>query len=107
MTTQTVLLNVMSEHQGADKGIGAAELAAKLGVSPRRMRRLVSAARNEGGYAICAHPSTGYYMAVKAEEMQRCTAFLRNRAMHSLRLESRMRNVSLPDLLGQLLLNQA
>ena len=107
MSGKTALLNALARHQGAASGIGARELAAELGVPPRRLRRLISLCRDEDGVAICGHPSTGYYMACTPEELARSCAFLEHRALHSLRLLSRMKRVSLPELLGQLKLNQA
>lgn len=107
MSSKTALLNVLAEHQGRERGIGARDLAAKLGVPPRRLRTLISQARDEDGIAICGHPSTGYFMAATPEELNQSCAFLEHRALHSLRLLSRMKKVSLPDLLGQLRLNQA
>ncbi|MFN0182264.1 MAG: hypothetical protein ACKVQR_00455 [Aquabacterium sp.] len=107
MNRKTELLNALSRHQGHGQGIGARALAAQLGLSPRELRRLISRCRDDDGHAICGHPSTGYYMATTPEELQTSCAFLEHRAMHSLRLLSRMKNVSLPELLGQLKLNQA
>lgn len=105
--TKTKLLNVLSQHQGAAKGIGAKALATQLGVPPRQLRRLISRCRDEDGVAICGHPRTGYYMAVTPAELAQSCAFLEHRALHSLRVLSRMKAVSLPDLLGQMKLNKA
>lgn len=102
MTTKTQLLNTLAAYQGREHGIGARDLAAKLGVPPRRLRLLISRCRDEDGVAICGHPSTGYYMACTPAELAASCAFLEHRALHSLRLLSRMKKVSLPDLLGQL-----
>lgn len=107
MSNKTQLLNALALHQGRDRGIAARALAETMGVPQRQLRRLISRCRDEDGVAICGHPSTGYYMAVTPEELQESCAFLEHRALHSLRLLSRMKNVSLPDLLGQLKLNQA
>lgn len=107
MITKTDLLNLMSRHLGAENGISARYLAAMLGVNPRELRHLISQCRYEEGAAICGHPSTGYYVATTAAELNACCAFLEARALHSLNLLSRMRKVSMPDLLGQLRLNQA
>lgn len=107
MTTKTALLNALARHQGAAQGIGAKALAAELGVPPRQLRKLISRCRDEDGVAICGHPSTGYYMACTPDELAASCAFLEHRALHSLRLLSRMKKVSLPELLGQLKLNQA
>ena len=102
MTSKTALLNLFARHQGAAHGIKARDLAAQLGVPPRRLRLLISRCRDEDGVAICGHPSTGYYMACTPDELAASCAFLEHRALHSLRLLSRMKKVSLPDLLGQL-----
>jgi biotin operon repressor len=106
MTTQTQLLNLLARHQGRETGINAKHLAMQLGLSPRKLRLLVSAAREEG-IAICGTPSTGYYIAQTPEELAESCAFLEHRALKSLRLLSRMKKVSLPTLMGQLLLNKA
>lgn len=106
MTTKTALLNALSAHQGRDRGISARCLAEQLGVPPRRLRRLISAAR-EDGIAICAKPDSGYFVPVTPEELQETCVFLQHRAMHSLRKLSQMKKVALPTLLGQLMLNQA
>lgn len=100
------LLNVLAFHQGRDRGINAGDLARVAGVTERKLRDLVSALREEG-IAICATPETGYYLAVTPEELQESCKFLHDRAMRSLVLASRMQKISLPDLLGQLKLNQA
>jgi biotin operon repressor len=102
----TDLLNLMSTHQGRDRGIGVDALARLCGVRERHVRALVSALREEG-IAVCATPETGYYLAVTPEELQESCKFLHDRAMRSLVLASRMQKISLPDLLGQLKLNQA
>ena len=79
----------------------AEALAALLCVTERQLRALISEAR-EQGVAICATPETGYYIATEPDEIERCCAFLRSRAMHSLRLEAQLRRIPLPDLIGQL-----
>lgn len=100
------LLNVMARHYGAENGIKADALAAHLRVGPRGLRRLISAAR-EDGFAICGTPNAGYYLPTKPEELESACKFLEHRALRSLHLLARMRNVAMPELLGQLKLNQA
>ena len=95
------LVAVLARHVGADHGISVQALAAALDDHPRRVRSLVSELRAEG-MAICGHPSTGYFVAATAEELERTCQFLRSRAMHSLILESQLRRMPLPDLIGQL-----
>jgi biotin operon repressor len=101
----TDLLNAMSKHLGADKGASADGLATELRCSPRQLRRLISAAREQGA-AICGHPGTGYYMPTTAEELDRGCEFLKARALGSLRLLCQMKRISMPVLAGQLNLNQ-
>lgn len=100
------LLNVLAQHQGRAHGISSGALATKTGLSQRQLRKHISALRDEG-IAICGKPSTGYFVPVTPEELQESCAFLEHRALHSLRVLSRMKKVALPDLLGQLKLNQA
>jgi serine kinase of HPr protein (carbohydrate metabolism regulator) len=102
----TAMLNLLAFHQGRERGIKAFDLAQVAGVTERKLRDLVSELREEG-IAICATPETGYYLAVTPEELQESCKFLHDRAMRSLVLASRMQKISLPDLLGQLKLNQA
>ena len=101
----TELLLILSRHRGAASGVTAAQLALTCDVPDRQVRRLVSELR-EQGTAICAHPKTGYFIPTTPEELRESCAFLENRALKSLTLMSRMQNVSLPALLGQLALNQ-
>mgnify|MGYP001570962665 FL=1 len=86
---------------GKDRGISVKGLAFCNGICERHVRRYISQLRGEG-YAICGTPETGYYMAQTAEELEQTCQFLRSRAMHSLVLESKLRKIPLPDLLGQL-----
>jgi len=105
LPTRTDLLQALfvqtlaRDHAGRKRGISAAALAAKLGVTERTLRELVSAAR-EDGVAVAGTPATGYFVALTAPELEECCRFLRARAMHSLTLESRLRKIPLPELLG-------
>ena len=99
--TASDLLTILSHHQGRDKGIAVETLARMMGVAPRQIRTHVSALRSDG-VAVCGTPETGYFIAATAEELDETCQFLRHRAMHSLQLESRLRNIPMPDLLGQL-----
>lgn len=99
---QAQLVQLMArKHSGKAAGVSAEALAAALGTTERTLRRLISAAR-EDGCAIAGTPESGYYVARTAEELRECCAFLRARAMHSLRMEARLRKIALPELLGQL-----
>jgi biotin operon repressor len=106
MINTAELLNILAFHQGRQSGISAEKLAVVAGINVRQLRTLISSLREEG-IATCATPETGYYLAVTPEELQESCKFLHDRAMSSLMLASRMQKISLPDLLGQLKLNQA
>ncbi len=101
MATSDQLLALLSHHIGKGNGIGVKEIATNLGVDQRQTRRLVDELRSDG-HAVCAHPTTGYYIAANADELEHTCEFLRSRALHSLTLESRLRKIPLVDLLGQL-----
>jgi biotin operon repressor len=99
---RTQLINVLSAtHMGAANGISGEALARRLGTDTRTLRSVISEARTEG-VAIASTPETGYYIAQTPDELARCCAFLRSRAMHSLSVESRLRGIPMPELLGQL-----
>ncbi len=98
---QQVLLRVLRHHVGASKGVGVRQLALQTHLNDRRVRHIISDLR-EAGYSICATPKSGYFMASSNEELETCCRFLRRRAMHSLRLEARLRKLALPDLIHQL-----
>jgi len=101
MAIRDDLIALLARHQGADQGISAEEIARALDVPTRRVRTLVTEAREEG-VAVAATPEHGYFIAVLPEEIDMCCAFLRARAMRSLILESKLRNIPLPELLGQM-----
>lgn len=101
MKTSADLLQLLSDHVGSENGLPAKMLGVILGITERQVRELVSALRLEG-VAVCGTPQTGYHIAANAAELDETCQFLRNRAMHSLQLESRLRKIPMPDLLGQL-----
>ena len=101
MATSNQLIGVLSGHIGKGNGISVKRLALKLQTTERNVRALVSEAR-EMDHAICGTPRDGYYMAATPDELEQTCKFLRDRAMHSLHLESRLRKIPLSDLIGQL-----
>lgn len=92
--------HLSTHHTGKGKGISAWELAARLHMSERLVRALVSTARM-GGLPISATPSTGYYVAATGDELQESIDFLRSRAMNSLVLARQLRRIPMPALQGQ------
>lgn len=101
MKSKHDLFSVLAVRVGAHNGVSVSALARQLETTERQVRSLVSELRMDG-IAICGTPKSGYYIAATPAEMEETCQFLRNRAMHSLQLESRLRNIPMPDLLGQL-----
>jgi predicted DNA-binding transcriptional regulator YafY len=101
VVTSDELLRRLQQHIGRDRGVTAAALAKVFDIPPRRVRTLITELRMEG-IAVCGTPETGYYIAATPEELEQTCQFLRSRAMHSLTLEARLRQIPLPDLLGQM-----
>ncbi|XAI95651.1 hypothetical protein [Microcystis phage Mae-JY22] len=99
--TKHQLLTLLSDRIGRKNGQRVRDLAYNLRCSERLVRTLVTELR-EDGVAVCGHPTTGYFIAETAEELEECCQFLRRRALHSLGLEARLRKMPLPDLIGQL-----
>lgn len=98
---KTDMQSVLALHIGKNNGITAKMLAGVLACSEREVRTLITELRLDG-VAVCGTPSTGYYIAATGEELEETCQYLRTRAMHSLMLESKLRRVPLPDLLGQM-----
>ena len=101
--TMSEMLQVLytGGHVGAGRGISAADLATYLGCDLRQLRKLITQARFDG-IALCGKPADGYFIGERAEEVEETCRLLRSRAMHSLLLESAMRRMPLPTLIGQL-----
>lgn len=87
--TTTSLRRVLKS--GAANGQSVATLAFLLDTTERAVRRLTDELIEEG-VPVCAHPSTGYYIAVTPEEVQGTYDFLRARALHGLAKASQLRS---------------
>ena len=101
MVNKHNLLSIIMLHYGKARGIHVKELANQLGTSERRVRKLVTQCR-EDGIAICGQPNTGYFVALTSEELHETLDFLKDRALHSLKLMSKLSNIPMADLIGQL-----
>lgn len=69
--------------RGAKNGRNVEILAQVLDTTPRAVRKLTDELIEEGT-PVCAHPSTGYYIAETQEEVDAVADFLRQRGLHSL-----------------------
>jgi hypothetical protein len=106
--TPAQVLTELSNHIGKNNGIHVGPLVMRItGQSTRnepnerRVRQIVAELRMDGNH-ICAHPARGYFMAQNPEELNDTCEFLYERAMTSLSQISRMKQISMPDLRGQL-----
>lgn len=101
------LLAALRNHIGHANGVTVTALAREvLGAEPTRrderaLRKLVVELRSEGHH-VCAHPSTGYFLAASPDELEDTIIFLRDRALSSLQQIAAMKRISVPDLFGQL-----
>ena len=105
ITPETVLA-ALRDRTGRARGINAKSLAMQLtgrmqAPDQRKLRMAVEALRR-AGHCICAHPSTGYFIAGCDADVDETCEFLYARAMTSLQQISAMKRVLLPDLRGQL-----
>lgn len=91
----------LQHHIGKHNGIKGRELAARLNIPSRRLRRLISELI-DNGVAILGTPETGYYVAGSPDELERCCKFHHARAMHSLKKISKLKGIPLEELVGQL-----
>jgi hypothetical protein len=106
--TPSTVLAELQHHIGSANGIHVRELVQRItgqlhttDGQERKVREIVTELRMDGQH-VCGHPATGYFMAETPEELQDTCEFLYQRAMTGLTQISRMKNVSLPDLRGQL-----
>jgi hypothetical protein len=106
--TPAQVLTELQHHIGKENGIHVRELVQRitgqLAMSEaleRKVRQIVTDLRMEGAH-ICGHPASGYFIAANPAELEETLQFLRSRSLTTLTLESRMRRVSMPDLLGQI-----
>lgn len=104
MINKDDLIEVFEAHVGKARGIKARALADKLGIAERTVRQLITELR-EDSVAVCGHPTSGYYLAQTSAELEETLAFLRRRALHSLKLASTLSKLPLAVIVGQLQLN--
>ena len=106
MIDSTAVLQALAHHIGAANGIRGDLLVCEIlgyrnTAAERDLRQAVNDLRRDGHH-ICAHPTTGYYLAETAAELDGTCDFLYDRAMASLAQIAAMKRVALPDLRGQL-----
>lgn len=109
------LLAILVKHVGKSRSIGMGALyeqvfgdTCKDKVNQARIiRALVTELRKEG-IPICSDQDReggGYYLAAAGKELEEYCMKLRKRALKILHMEAILRNKTLPELLGQLVLS--
>ncbi|MEX0732871.1 MAG: hypothetical protein WED00_05820 [Aquisalimonadaceae bacterium] len=101
------VLAVLARHIGAERGVGVHALAVAVAgpdaeAADERLVRKAVVELRQAGHHVCAHPSTGYFIASTEADLLRTCEYLYSRAMCSLEQVAAMRRESLPDLRGQL-----
>ncbi len=110
------LLAVLARHQGRDNCIGMGELWRKVFRQPyshrindtSQLRRLIRRLRRRGE-PICSMSdkfNPGYYLAETPEEMAEFIERHERRGLASLSQVAKLRQISMPELLGQLRLEE-
>jgi predicted DNA-binding transcriptional regulator YafY len=94
----------LQSHKGRANGIKAVHLSAKTQMSERTLRSAIEALR-KAGVAVVGTPETGYFLAQNADELNECCSFLSARAMNSLVIVARLKQLSMPELMGQIALD--
>lgn len=101
------LMAALCDHIGKRNGVRSDDLVREINrghtchACERRLRQLITELRLQGHH-ICAHPNHGYYIAENEQELDEACLFLYERAMTTMQQISMMKNISLPDLRGQL-----
>lgn len=104
--TPATVLYALRHRRGRANGLTAEQLVElitgdRLPADVRRLRHVVEHLRLEG-HAVCALPSSGYYLAATAEDLDLTCNYLYARAMTSLRQIGQLKRRAVPDLRGQL-----
>lgn len=109
------ILTVLSRHIGKERAIGMAELHKEAFREPwehrindtRKLRKIITLLRRDG-VPVCSNSEKsggGYYLASAGSELEDYLVRLRRRALKALSMESQIRRIGLPELLGQMQMN--
>ena len=109
------LMTILARHVGREKAIDAGvlheqvfgqEVRHKIN-DTRALRQLITELRRQGVPigSISSKDGGGYYLMAAGSEMEDYCARIRRRALRALAMEAKLRNLGLPDLVGQIHLN--
>lgn len=109
ITPQRIIEILTENCRGRTNGLTAGEVVelatnVRTTKSLERVLRQVITGLRDRGYPICAHPTDGYFWADTPEDIDATRAFLRSRALTSMRQAAKLRRLAQPVLAGQQLL---
>ena len=109
------ILMILSRHVGVEKSLDMGSLFERVFDKPytnkinhtRRLRTIITALRQKGVPigSTAAKNGGGYYLVRAGSELDEYCGRLRRAALNKLALESKLRKISLEELLGQMRLN--
>jgi len=109
------ILMILSRHVGREKSLDMGRLYERVFDKPytnkinhtRRLRTIITALRQKGVPigSTAAKNGGGYYLVRAGSELDEYCGRLRRAALGKLALESRLRKLSLPELLGEMQFN--
>ena len=106
------LMIELSRHVGIEKALDMGELYSRVFGEPythkinhtRRLRTIITALRQKGVpiASTASKNSGGYYIVRAGSELDEYCGRIRRAALRKLFMESRLRKISMPELLGQI-----
>lgn len=109
------ILMILSRHVGMEKSLDMGSLYERVFDKPytnkinhtRRLRTIITALRQKGVPigSTAAQNGGGYYLVRAGSELDEYCGRLRRAALNKLALESKLRKLSLPELLGEMQFN--
>lgn len=107
------ILTELTKHIGRHRAIGMEEMTKIVfgevtDKNTRTLRRMIDELRKREALPVCsirAKEGNGYYLAGAGKELEDYCIRLRNEALRKLSMEAKLRNLTLPQLMGQITLN--
>lgn len=106
VTRAAAVLQVLSRHIGATRGIHINELVTVTLINGREVRKAIETLRLTGVH-ICGKPESGYFIAETPAELESTIDFLESRAVKSFRQIAAMKKIALPALYQQMSLRES
>jgi len=105
-TEEGLVLSKILHHKGKQNSVSRMELSLLTGLDDRTIRQAIKDLIEEHGQPIGSNYAGGYYMIADREELKKTYETLRGHALSILKRAAKLRKISLPELLGQLTLEE-